>query len=54
MSPSPSFLDRYLAHLRHERRLADHTLSAYARDGRLLLALEMKQAGLDVDLNRAI
>ena len=39
MSASPSFLDRYLAHLRHERRLADHTLSAYSRDGRLLLSL---------------
>ena len=39
MSASPSFLDRYLDHLRHERRLADHTLSAYSRDGRLLLAL---------------
>jgi len=39
VSASPSFLDRYLAHLRHERRLADHTLSAYSRDGRLLLSL---------------
>jgi integrase/recombinase XerC len=32
-------LERYLSHLRHERRLASHTLQAYARDGRLLLAM---------------
>src|SRR5258706_6042489 len=36
---SPSALERYLAHLRHERRLAANTTSAYARDGGLLLAL---------------
>jgi integrase/recombinase XerC len=53
VSASPSFLDRYLAHLRHERRLADHTLSAYSRDGRLLLALAgdtplAKLAGTDI------
>ena len=53
MSAPPSFLDRYLAHLRHERRLADHTLSAYSRDGRLLLALAgdrplAKLAGTDI------
>jgi integrase/recombinase XerC len=53
VSASPSFLDRYLAHLRHERRLADHTLSAYSRDGRLLLALAgdtplAKVAGTDI------
>ena len=35
MSP-PSALERYLDHLRHERRLAAHTVSAYARDARLL------------------
>jgi integrase/recombinase XerC len=39
VSASPSFLERYLAHLRHERRLAQHTLDAYARDGGMLLAL---------------
>jgi integrase/recombinase XerC len=39
VSAPPNLLERYLAHLRHERRLADHTLSAYSRDGRLLLAL---------------
>ena len=38
MSP-PDALARYLDHLRHERRLAAHTLSAYARDGRLLQSL---------------
>ncbi len=32
-------LERYLSHLRHERRLASHTLAAYSRDGALLLAL---------------
>jgi len=53
VSASPSFLDRYLAHLRHERRLADHTLSAYSRDGRLLLSLAgerplAKLAGADI------
>src|SRR5258706_1904744 len=36
---SPSALERYLAHLRHERRLAANTTSAYARDGGLLLGL---------------
>ena len=35
MSP-PSALERYLDHLRHERRLAGHTVAAYGRDGRLL------------------
>ncbi|HUP28718.1 MAG TPA: tyrosine recombinase XerC [Usitatibacter sp.] len=38
MSPSPSALERYLSHLRHERRLAAHTLAAYSRDAQLLLA----------------
>src|SRR6188474_900101 len=32
----PSALARYLDHLRHERRLAAHTLQAYGRDARLL------------------
>jgi integrase/recombinase XerC len=32
-------LEDYLAHLRNERRLSAHTLSAYSRDGRVLLAL---------------
>lgn len=36
---TPSAVERYLAHLRHERRLADHTLKAYGRDTRALLAL---------------
>jgi integrase/recombinase XerC len=53
VSASPSLLDGYLAHLRHERRLADHTLSAYSRDGRVLLALAgerplAKLAGADI------
>ena len=39
MSPSASALERYLSHLRHERRLSAHTLDAYARDARMLLTL---------------
>ncbi|HEX4943268.1 MAG TPA: tyrosine recombinase XerC [Usitatibacteraceae bacterium] len=36
MSPPTSALARYLDFLRHERRLAAHTLTAYSRDGALL------------------
>ncbi|MDQ3025313.1 MAG: tyrosine recombinase XerC [Pseudomonadota bacterium] len=32
-------LERYLSYLRNERRLAGHTLSAYARDAKLLTGL---------------
>ncbi len=39
MSTRPSALERYLSHLRTERRLAANTLAAYSRDGALLLAL---------------
>ena len=39
MSKPPSALERYLDHLRHARRLAAHSLEAYARDGRLLESL---------------
>ncbi|HEY4998344.1 MAG TPA: site-specific integrase, partial [Usitatibacter sp.] len=39
MSTPPSALERYLSHLRTTRRLAAHTLVAYSRDGRSLLAL---------------
>ncbi len=40
MSSKPaSALERYLAHLRNERRLSGHTVAAYARDGRTLAAL---------------
>ena len=35
----PSAVERYLAHLRNERRLATHTLAAYSRDAGLLLGL---------------
>jgi integrase/recombinase XerC len=35
----PSDLERWLSHLRHERRLAAHTLDAYERDVRELQAL---------------
>jgi integrase/recombinase XerC len=35
----PSALERYLSHLRHERRLAPLTLAAYARDCRALISL---------------
>ncbi len=36
---APSSVERYLAHLRTGRRLAAHTLAAYARDARALEAL---------------
>ncbi len=37
MSKKPaSALERYLDHLRHERRLSGHTVAAYARDGAAL------------------
>ncbi len=39
MRPPASALARYLDFLRHERRLAAHTLEAYSRDGALLEAL---------------
>jgi integrase/recombinase XerC len=35
----PSAVARYLDHLRHERRLAGHTLKAYGRDAALLAQL---------------
>jgi integrase/recombinase XerC len=37
-------LEAYLTHLRTERRLASHTLAAYSRDGRMLLALAGERA----------
>jgi integrase/recombinase XerC len=37
-------LARYLEHLRHERRLAAHTITAYSRDAALLLALAGERA----------
>jgi integrase/recombinase XerC len=37
--PPDGALARYLDHLRHGRRLATHTLTAYSRDGKLLEAL---------------
>ena len=46
MSPR---IDQYLAHLRYERRLADHTLDSYARD---LTALAVFAAGLEQPLER--
>src|SRR6202521_5792637 len=39
VSTPPSALERYLTSLRTGRRLASNTLSAYSRDGRMLLAL---------------
>jgi integrase/recombinase XerC len=42
--PSPSALDRWLAHQRDERRLSPHTLAAYERDARLLVALAERRA----------
>jgi integrase/recombinase XerC len=38
-SAEPSALERYLAHLRNERRLSPHTLSAYRRDAALLVTM---------------
>ena len=40
----PSALERYLAHLRNERRLSPHTLAAYRRDAELLLSLAGERA----------
>jgi len=37
-------LERYLSHLRNERRLSAHTLSAYSRDARMLVALAAGRA----------
>ena len=39
LADKPGAFERYLSHLRAERRLAALTLAAYARDGRLLAAL---------------
>lgn len=39
MSTPPSALERYLSHLRNERRLAGNTLAAYDRDTRMLQSL---------------
>jgi integrase/recombinase XerC len=39
-----SALERYLDHLRHERRLSAHTVGAYGRDARLLLTLAGERA----------
>jgi integrase/recombinase XerC len=36
---APSAIERYLAHLRNERRLSPHTVEAYRRDAALLQAL---------------
>ena len=41
---SPGALERYLAHLRNERRLSPHTLAAYRRDAELLRALAGERA----------
>jgi integrase/recombinase XerC len=40
----PSAVERYLTHLRTERRLANNTLGAYSRDTNLLLALAGERA----------
>ena len=42
-------MDEYLAHLRYERRLAEHTLESYARD---LVALSSFAAGLERPLGQ--
>ena len=43
MPPPTSALERYLSHLRNERRLSPHTVAAYSRDGHMLLALAEKR-----------
>jgi integrase/recombinase XerC len=57
VSPLPSALERYLGHLRGERRLAGNTLEAYARDAGLLqeLAGERSLERLDsADIRRFV
>ncbi|MEO5693328.1 MAG: tyrosine recombinase XerC [Usitatibacter sp.] len=44
LGDKPGALQRYHSHLRNERRLASHTLSAYARDANLLLGLAGERA----------
>ncbi|MGZ5098225.1 MAG: tyrosine recombinase XerC [Usitatibacter sp.] len=44
MSTPPSALERYLSHLRHERRLASNTLAAYGSDCRVLLSMAGERA----------
>jgi integrase/recombinase XerC len=39
VSPARSVVERWLAHLRDQRRLSPHTLAAYGRDAKLLAAL---------------
>jgi integrase/recombinase XerC len=41
---TPAAVERYLAHLRNERRLSPHTLAAYRRDAGLLAALAGERA----------
>src|SRR5512141_1070205 len=53
----PGALERYLAYLRTERRLAAHTLAAYGRDGALLAALAPGRSPGDIttqDIRRFI
>ncbi|MEP7068422.1 MAG: tyrosine recombinase XerC [Usitatibacter sp.] len=51
MATPPSALARYLSSLRTGRRLAANTLSAYSRDGRLLLGLAGERALETLDGN---
>jgi integrase/recombinase XerC len=44
VSRLPSALEGYLGFLRHERRLAAHTVTAYRRDGEALVALSQGRA----------
>jgi len=48
VSTPPSAVDRYLAHLRTGRRLATHTLSAYAHDLRALGSLAGGRAAAEL------
>src|ERR1700674_2217394 len=49
VSTPPSALERYLTSLRTGRRLASNTLSAYSRDGRMLLALSGERPLRELD-----
>lgn len=54
---SPSAIERYLAHLRNERRLSPHTVEAYRRDAGLLQSLAAErpvEAARGADIRRFV
>jgi integrase/recombinase XerC len=55
--PAPGAPERYLAHLRNERRVSPHTLEAYRRDAALLQALSGErplEAATTADIRRFV